>query len=342
MTGVLDSAIIPTIVLGSARNGTTWLGNLLASHPEIAGVAHRCHWGQVESDILSKREFAGDFTDDQKFIQFMEAYSISDYFCLSNGNKQFFYDNRPESFYDFYLELMDRHARSQNVNRWTTKLEPRFYHHEKELDRFLGMLQTRYANVKFISIQRDFPPVIKSYLNMEGPESKHSLRGLKRLSAIVLHSARYSYHYQKIQKLAASHDCLRLTFDELSKRTEETTNRVCDFLGISCPEGVSTSPFPKNSSFASLRPAEAIPTWIIWTSDKIVKRFFDLMPFLARQLLRYRDRQRGLPCPYTWRLFRLQFMPESFAQELKRTGQTALFEILFDQQPESNIPDPKQ
>ena len=53
-------AIQPVFVLGSARNGTTLLGNLLSAHPAIAGVEHRAHWGQIESHVYAVQRWAGE------------------------------------------------------------------------------------------------------------------------------------------------------------------------------------------------------------------------------------------------------------------------------------------
>ena len=51
--------IIPIFILGSARNGTTWLCNILCNHPEIVGAQHKVHWGIYESNIYKNMHYWG-------------------------------------------------------------------------------------------------------------------------------------------------------------------------------------------------------------------------------------------------------------------------------------------
>src|SRR3954453_14062117 len=68
----------PIFVLGTARSGTTWLGNLLIDHPQVAGVAALEHHGMVESHLFDHTRYAmpGVMTAGE----FLARYSTEDYF----------------------------------------------------------------------------------------------------------------------------------------------------------------------------------------------------------------------------------------------------------------------
>ncbi|MFW5953609.1 MAG: sulfotransferase, partial [Candidatus Natronoplasma sp.] len=129
--------VTPIFVLGLERNGTTWLQNILCNHPKIVGAQHQAHWGIKESYICGNILYWGNFEDNDEFIEFLELYSSGDYFKLVEGNKEYFYQNRPEDFADFFFELMDNYAEKKNATYWITKLDSLFYRHEELLDKFL-------------------------------------------------------------------------------------------------------------------------------------------------------------------------------------------------------------
>src|SRR3954471_10834777 len=72
-----SEAAIPVFVVGTARAGTTWLGNLLASHTQVAAVTCPEHHGMVESHLLDYTRYAlpGTLTAQE----FMAGYSGEDY-----------------------------------------------------------------------------------------------------------------------------------------------------------------------------------------------------------------------------------------------------------------------
>src|SRR5690348_5527303 len=72
------SDIKPIFVMGTARSGTTWLANLLASHPLIAAVAADEHHGVVESHLLDHTRFALPGVISVR--SFLDRYQGEDYF----------------------------------------------------------------------------------------------------------------------------------------------------------------------------------------------------------------------------------------------------------------------
>ena len=325
----LTSSITPIFVLGSARNGTTWLGNLLCAHPQIAGAHHQVHWGQQESNLLACLRYAGDLTDDRRFIRFLELFASSDYFQLVGGEKERFYRQRPRHFFDFYLQLMDRFAQQRKTPFWVTKLDPRFFTNPQELQLFLGKLERRYQKTRWISVKRPFPQVLSSYLNMEGRQSIHQLSFFKKHLAVCMESARYPYHYRAIDQLIRRQDGLALDFESLKKAHEETLNQIGSYLGLDQPQAMKNNPYRANSSYLKQRSDRSVSPVVAGLANRVMHPFFRAFPFLAKGLLRMRDRSKKGACPYYWRLLRLKHMPERFKAELQATGQTALHDLLF-------------
>ena len=326
------SEIIPIFVLGSARNGTTWLGNVLCRHPEIVGAEHKAHWGQHECHAYLCHQYVGDLRNDYNLIRFLELYSTADFFQLVEGDKEFFYQNRPENFFDFFLTLMDRYARKKKVRHWVAKLDPLFYYHDKELRQFLALLQRRYHTFHFISIKREFQSVLQSYLHMEGDHSIHQLPPLTKRLATFLESARYVEHYRVIERLIRSHQGLAIAYEDLRHQSEDQLRQICQFLSLNFSTDMMQPAYKPNSSFLHAPQTSDVSTFTVWCASTIYTKIFALCPPLAWALLRLRDLTRPKTVPFSWRLLRLKYQRESFANELKRTGQIALYQMLFEDQ----------
>lgn len=317
----------PIFVLGSARSGTTWLGNLLSCHPAIAGAHHRVHWGSAESRIYLTEKHAGDLTDDRRFIQFMEVFAASDYFRLIRGDKERCYQSRPETYYELFLELMDRFAEKEGTRYWVTKLDPHFFHQPDELERFWSLLQRRYATVKLVGITREFDGVLRSYLNMEGQRSIHRLQGIKRAMAVMLESGRYVAHNRAITRLVEQRGGVLLRFEDLRADRRAAAETLRGYLELDFADSLDT-PYRPNSSHGTRRDATTRTTERL--ALDVLLPLFRACPGAATSLLRLRERTRGEQAPFYWRLLRLEHMPGRFASELGETGQTALRRELFD------------
>lgn len=319
--------VSPIFVLGSARNGTTWLCNVLCRHPQIVGAQHEAHWGINESNIYKNMRYWGDFGEDRNFIKFMELYSSADYFRLVEGNKDYFYKNRPGDFPDFFLTLMDQFAEKKGAKYWVTKLDPFFYSHPKELMKFISLLNQRYRFYKFIGIKRDFPSALQSYLNMEGRASQHRNAPFIRQVATLLESARYTIHYKVIEQIVESKNGLLILFSEFKKHHNEKIHQIMDFLGLSYSSDMLKSHYNPNSSLTKKNQI-LVPKQEIFLGKKLFLPVFSRLPWVAKVLLKLRDKTRRRKCPLYWRLLRTQYMQNSFSDELKRTGDIGLHGIL--------------
>jgi hypothetical protein len=74
----------PIFILGRHRSGTTWLGNILASVPEIHAVSHDFHRGVHESAYFSHLvPYCGHGRTDADLRMIKRLFERSDFFALS-------------------------------------------------------------------------------------------------------------------------------------------------------------------------------------------------------------------------------------------------------------------
>lgn len=322
----------PVFVLGLGRGGTTWLGNVLCRHPQIVGAQHKAHWGIHESKILSHALYWGDLSDDEKFIRFIELYSSGDFFRLVDGDKDYFYAHRPSSFFDFLLTLMDQFAQSRGVVYWTTRLQPTFYHHPKQLTEFISLVEERYGDCKFVGVKRDYVSLLRSYLHVPGSAPQRRLVPFRRQAAIFLETARYVLYYRRIEQIIKAKNGLLLSFSDLEDDLETATQRITNYLGLEhSPEMLKRRYKPNTSFLREEERARAIPKLDLFIGRNLFMPLFSIFPGLAANVIRWRDRMRGNLCPLQWKLLKLQYMRDSFGEELLKAGDVGLYRSLFEE-----------
>lgn len=320
----------PILVLGSPRSGTTWLGNILASHREIAGAHADVHWGSVECPLYQIQEWAGDLSDDRHYIHLLETFAASDYFRLVAGDKESFYKNRAKDFYEMFFDLMDRFAALESSDRWVVKLDPPYYYRAAARAELFNRMNQRYRRVEVVAIIRDFPSVLRSYLNMESQSSLYRFGPIKLRIAVCLEAARYVAHNTSIRRIAEERGGLILAYSELRHDTKATLGRLGDHLGVDF--SASVSPYPSNSSLAPGKPQRSMAI-TAWIADRVLVPMFRATPSAAIALVKLRDRTRRKTLPFYWRLLRREHMPERLSDELWQSGQIALHRTLFEEDP---------
>lgn len=335
--------VTPIFVLGLERNGTTWIQNILCNHPEIAGAQHYAHWGIKESYICSNILYWGDFKDNDDLIEFLELYSTGDYFKLVEGDKEYFYQNRPEDFTDFFLELMDDHADKNDATYWITKLDSLFYRHEGLLDRFLSEVDERYEEIKFIGIRRRYEEVLTSYLNWQGRENRSRRRpGLREFFALY-NTMNYAHGYDSIEQLLSRYDGLMVRFDLLKENRAKMVDEVVRYLDIEHSEEMFEDRYPPNSSYLGREERITLPDW----EKELLLR--SLLPVLQndnpinRLFKKIKDRLLDsiLPveCPLYWRLIKLERLQRDFMKELDEKERIGLKRVLKEKEDQEEIQD---
>ncbi len=299
------TAVNPIFVVGMNRGGSTLLSNILCRHPHVVAPQHRLHSGCHESQVLRHAWYWGDLSDTSNFIRFLELYSSGDFFALAEGDKEYFYKHRPDDFYHFFFELMDRFAVRHGAKYWTTKLDQEFYHHPSELKRFLSMVRDRYDAPKFIGILRDFPEVLKSRLR-----KRVQADNLRRVRFSIPHqwfalsqTIRYAAERPRIQQIVYDWNGLMLDFRDVVDDLEHTAHRICSYLNLEYSPRMLKRQFARNTSFSDARERQQIiAPWQLWLLDRLVRPVFATVPSLGsmwRRMRSARDRQR---CPLYWRL----------------------------------------
>lgn len=322
--------IFPIFILGAARTGTTYLANTLCGHKFIACAQHKVHWGFHESNIMHKQLYWKDFNDINKYIHFLELYSSGDHFKLVNGDKEYFYRNRPKDFYDFYFTLMDRYVESINAKCWLTKFDPLHYADSKNLSIFLKVLKERYKKIRFISIKRDIKPGIRSYLNMEGDKYKYRTNPFFKYFACILYCARFVCYYDMIKKVSTEYDVFFVDLKELIGNKEKNLKRMCDFLNIPYDQSILTVKYKLNTSKKSNFYNEIISDGELQFLEKTIYQLFCKFPCIAKIIVRSRDRyiKKSVPA-VNWRITKYEYMKEAFANELINNNAYALCKNLF-------------
>lgn len=310
-----NSLITPVIYLGAPRNGTTWLGNILIKSFKVSSAYHPLHYGIHESNIYRNYKFWGNLESLNNYISFLELYSSSDYFKLVDGNKDSFYEKKHSNFYSFFFELMDQYALSNNSNHWCTKLDPDIFLEVGAIDKLMSQINLRYDNVKYISIKREYPEYLRSYINMGGHSYKKRLKN--KFVANILAAARYKLNYRKIQKIINNNSALHIDFQELKDNYEKQINRIEEYLGLSYFP--STLDIPRNSSFDKPKTAESFSI-----TSKLIFNIINVIPSIDWLILKLNNKITPKRNPFSHRLLKSKFFKEELHNEFRITNNSRL------------------
>jgi hypothetical protein len=320
----------PIFVIGSARNGTTWLSNAISNHPDISAVRSKAHWGLVESKIFENYQFWGNLKDKDNLIKFLESYSSSDYFRCLRGIKKYYYNNPPNDFYDFFFTLMDRFAERESSTYWLTKLDQSFYSRPEKLSEFLGRINRRYERPFFVGIKREFKDVVTSYVNMQGVPPQDRNTAPTREAAILLQAARYTLHYYTVNKIISNRDGQLIRFDDLRNRRKEVLFNVSNKIGVDFSQIMLEDLYPSNSSFRSKKVVKKIPKWELFLANDIIKKLLNRLTYLSKIIVRTNEFFGTNEPPTYRRILKLEHFSSELKEELENKDRRALLELLFD------------
>jgi hypothetical protein len=245
---------IPIFIVGKHRSGTTWLSNLLINHTDIAAIKSQKHGGIHESAFFSNvKYYFKDIDDINNYITFLEAFSQSDYFILSDLKKQDFYRKKTidniNDFNDFFKVFMERFAIKENKNYWLEKSPTHTI--------FINDIYKNFKNAKFVAIKRDLKEVIMSTIKIFGKDKPKKWYLIKQI-----------YHYIGYNKIIKEFEnnnnssIFLVKYSDLKAKNEVIMEQLCDFLDIDFEKNIISSNFKNNSSYSSESEKDSILTSI--------------------------------------------------------------------------------
>ncbi|MCJ7571068.1 MAG: sulfotransferase [Candidatus Thermoplasmatota archaeon] len=259
-------------VLGVHRSGTKWLANILCSHSRIAGIQAERHYGIHESAFfcIVKDRF-GDLQDDDNFIEFIETFSSSDYFILSNLDKTYFYKNRPRSYDEFFRMMMDKYAEEQNAEFWLEKTPAHLlYFHD---------LSEIFPTAKFIIIKRNIIDSIKSDIRLKY-FNEHMQKKMKfsKIIFVIFLTFRYHLYYSNIYFQRQKQNYLLIEYEKLKKNRLEVTKKICNYLDIDFEQPMLEDKYKPNTLFTSEKERKEVLTKPEIIFIKIFNQVFRFLP----------------------------------------------------------------
>lgn len=270
--------IIPIFVVGKHRSGTTWVTNILASHPDVFTPAHEIHKGQCESAFFSSLvRYCRWGRHEQDRLALRAIFECSDFYHLAHKEGWVSINIKDRPVEEYFRMVMDQAADLRGCSFWVEKTPAHTL--------LLRYLIDRYPNAKFIAVTRDFESVVQSVV----------YKFLNRRSPIAWMSASASTAlYEKIISLHRD-NILLVSYQSLISDYHVESKRICDYVGLSSQSLVST--YRANSSFPEGRRTETF--WVRFLVHS-VRRFVDLVPAVVCEKVVYlllRSRQGNLS---TW------------------------------------------
>lgn len=314
---------VPIFVLGCGRSGTTALTNLLASHRKIAGVQHRLHHGNIECAVCYHDRYWGDISSSHRYLRFLYAISCSDFFLTAGKTVDAFLEDRPADFFDFYLDLMDRHAGSEGASFWVAKLDVLFVSYPARLKEFLARVEKRYGRKPlFVRIEREWRPEIRSYLRMEGATHAARRSWLGHTSGMIVGLARHYTYNGRFARLVKELGGIEMEFEQF-KDTKATCRLVADYLEIDAndfPEAVDYRP---NTSFHGAKRDKKDGLMVAELLNPIMK----IEP-VSRAVVRGVEKFRRFQFPMATRILEAEHYRGELKSRLEAEGAEALVKIL--------------
>jgi len=270
---------VPLFVLGTARSGTTWLANLLVSHPRIVGLTAPDHHGIHESHLLDHTRYAlpGRMTCGE----FVSRYSAEDYYALAKVEAGELCAAAPErgDAITFFSALMDLIAARAGARYWLEKTPKHVIYFETLLGRF--------PTARFVLIERGFERTLASQLAMFGRTESGPAR---RLAEKVF---RYESDRRSLHALArrAPERVIRVAYERLVADTPGESSRLLRWLGLD--DEPLQSAFAPASSFAGGDRGPPPMALGLRVAAGLLRLAFDVVPLSLERRLRSRHDRRA-------------------------------------------------
>ncbi len=308
----------PIFLVGWRRSGTTWLGNLISQHTNIASILGGKpgeRGGCVESFYFS--HMAGRFGDLKNYnnrIYFIEVFGSCTYYELSGLGKAFLYERRPHSYEDAFRQLMDRYAELKGADFWFEKNPSHSFH--------VGEIAGYYQDAKFVAIKRGIVGQVRSALQINKIEGIQA-QGLKKFLYVLKEIISYFMAFKHIDYFKSKHPqkMLIVSYEELVKDRRQVITAICDFLGLEFQPAMLESPYKMATSFKSEAEREAILSPAQEKMVKILSPFFALIPYrVYRILYRTAKKIQGIHFPHWFFSTKLEQYGWDDIYDPERTG----------------------
>lgn len=232
---------VPVFILGLQRSGTTWIGNLLAAHPQVAAVVDERHRGIHESVFFSHFAKAWDWSCPDQREAAISAFLQSDYGrLLSLKDSEVAGLHRCETPALAFRHGMDCFAMRRASLAWIEKSP----HHMQ----VAAEIATDMPDAKFVTIGRDSVSLVSSRLHAYGRQRK---AGRKRLFSILRGTVSNAYHRKLLSRFADIFPgrVTQLDYGAFQSGGDEAVAGLLTELGLTLYPGLQ-SEFAPNSSFA--------------------------------------------------------------------------------------------
>jgi hypothetical protein len=289
----------PVFIIGKHRSGTSWLGNLLAEHPEIYGVQNPDRHGIWESLYFTHvaEVFRNiDTNTEAGFARWVDFMSRTNYVRFSPLEEMELCQLGPAPFEVLFHRLMERASQAKGASMWIEKSPPHTLVASRIADAF--------PTAQFLAITRNFDDWLRSSVkHSKGTGRLTSDRPTSRIYLIAKLVAERSLYEAAISLLKEKHRnrVLHISYEDLRHRHSKTKDRIFSFLGIGSLEDKVSSKYEPNSSFDSRedKRKESVLSDAEWKWARFVRYSTCLIPptgsaLLTTLLLRIRD-LRGRP-----------------------------------------------
>ena len=277
----------PLFIMGSARSGTTWLANILSSHPDISSPTCVEHHGIHESHLFDHTRYV--FPDDIECNAFINEYKKEDLFKLLSIDPTTFCKNcasKHDVFY-WFSALMDKFAKTNNTSYWLEKTPKHLIYYDEILKNF--------PDCKFVLIKRGFKQTILSNL------TKYARADTSRARQIIEKSYRYELDLRAAKRLCKhSGNVVTIEYEHLAENNDKQIEKILKHLSLDVMQLKSNyeadSSYKTNTKKYIMKPRD----WWLAYSIRLITR---MVPYeVACRLRKSRDAKTKTTFPLFSRL----------------------------------------
>ena len=272
-------------VIGKHRSGTSWLGNILAEHPEIYGVQNPNRHGIWESLYFAyvAEVFQNvDTTTENGFRKWVDFISDTNYFRFSSLSMSELSNLGPAPFDALFRRFMEHASQKKEASVWIEKSPP----HTLVASHIAEMFPT----AKFVAVTRKFEDWLRSSVKHSKRTGRLvSDRKLSRMYLIAkLIGERFLYEVAiDVLKEGYGDRVLHIDYEELRQQHSETKGQIFSFIGVGALGDRVSSKYEPNSSFNSRQEKrrEEVLSEIEWKWARFVRKIVHLIPHTGAILL---------------------------------------------------------